>query len=37
MHGSMDKWEVLWWLMDGEMEMTVLARTTGISLGCNPP
>ena len=36
MHGSMDSWKVLWWLVDGEMEMAVLARTTGISLGCNP-
>ena len=36
MHGSMDRWKVLWWLDGWRVEMAVLARTAGISLGCNP-
>ena len=26
MHGSMDRWKVLWWLVDGEMEMAALGE-----------
>ena len=37
MHGSMDRWKVLWcgsWWV--EMEIAVWASTAGISLGYNP-
>ena len=36
MHGSMDRWKVLWWLVDGERRWRDWASTAGISLGCNP-